>query len=148
GAEPLNSHVAVASAMCGCGPISSGGGFATSCGCMRATKHHGPTVRRRFVGSTRSTLIAPTWAVRPSRTSIALMPSPGMTSSASSSGPLIGASPSGPRELARQRDEVPGRIPHLAILLQVALDEVARPEPALQPPGRPAPPDMHRELER
>ena len=43
--------------------ISIGGGSATSPGCMRSTKHHGPTVRRLFVGNTRWTPILPTCAV-------------------------------------------------------------------------------------
>ena len=59
-------------------------------GRIRSTKHHGPTVRRPFVGRTRSTPIRPIVAERPSRTSIALMPKLGRDFVPNSStGPLI-----------------------------------------------------------
>src|SRR5690606_15448946 len=52
------------------------------------------------------------------------------------------------RELPAERDEPPALVPELPVLLEVAVDEVARPEPAADPARRGAPANVDRELER
>ena len=58
-------------------------------GPMWSTKHHGPTVRRPLVGSTRRIPIRPIEVERPSRTSIVLTPRSDVTAAISSTGPLM-----------------------------------------------------------
>ena len=58
--DPSNRYVTVASPMCGCGGTSTPTPGASSSGPMRSAKMNGPTIRRAWNGSSRSTSPAPT----------------------------------------------------------------------------------------